>query len=427
MRMSTRREFLALASTAVPMLRPGASATIEALARDDRSAVDIAADEDAWVAVQRAYTLDRSIVNLNNGGVCPAPLVVQEALRRYLEHAQEAPAYVMWRLQDAQKETVRAGLARLFGRDPEEIAITRNASESLESVQLGLTLARGDEVVTTDQDYPRMITTWEQRGRREGVVLKMIELPVPAEDDDAVVRAFEAAITPRTKVLHLCHVINLTGQILPVKRIVELARPRGIDVVVDGAHAFGHLDFDHASLDCDFYGTALHKFLSGPIGTGMLFVRRERVKDVWPLMPADASLDDDVRKFEQIGTHPVGMRLAIAEALSFHAGIGPGRKAARLLFLRDRWAQRVAGLANVHMWTSLAPGRSSGVGLVEIEGVPSARLQEHLWSKHRIYTIAIEHARFRGIRVSPHVCTTVHEVDRFGDVLEKVAREGLPG
>lgn len=408
------------------MLRPGASASLAWLARDERAPDVVAADEDAWIDVQRAYTLDRSMLNLNNGGVCPAPLVVQAALQRYLAHAQEAPAYVMWRLQEPGTETVRAGLARLFGRDPEEIAITRNASEALENVQLGLTLARGDEVVTTDQDYPRMLATWRQRERRDGIVLRRVELPVPADDDAAVVRAFEEAITPRTRVLHLCHVINLTGQILPVKKIVALARPRGIDVVVDGAHAFGHLAFDHEEVDCDFYGTSLHKFLSAPIGTGMLFVRRERIPQLWPLMPADEALDDDVRKFEQIGTHPIGMRLAIAEALAFHSGIGPERKAARLLFLRDRWAQRISKIDNVKLWSSLAPGRSSGVALVEIEGVKPADLQAHLWSKHRIYTIAIEHARFRGIRVSPHVCTTVHEIDRFGDALEKVAREGLP-
>ncbi|MCY2961826.1 MAG: aminotransferase class V-fold PLP-dependent enzyme [Planctomycetota bacterium] len=424
--MTTRRDFLALASTTVPLLRPGAAALAEPFARDDRAPAAIASDEDAWVEVQRAYTVDRSILNLNNGGVCPAPRIVQEALRRYQEHAQEAPAYVLWRLQDPEKETVRAGLAGLFGRDPEEIAITRNASEALENVQLGLALERGDEVVTTDQDYPRMLTTWRQRERRDGIVLRQVELPVPVEDDAAVVSAFEAAITPRTKVIHLCHVINLTGQILPVKRVVALARPRGIDVVVDGAHAFGHLDFRHDAVDCDFYGTSLHKFLSAPHGTGMLFVRKERLRDVWPLMAAGPELDGDVRKFEEIGTHSVGVRLAIAEAIAFHLGIGPARKEARLRFLRDRWAKRVAGMANIRLWTSLAPGRSTGVALVEVLGVPAVKLQEHLWLKHRIYTVAIEHARFRGIRVSPHVCTTVHEVDRFGDALEKVAREGLP-
>ncbi len=424
--MTTRRDFLALASATVPLLRPGASALAEPFAIDGRAAEDVARDEDAWRDVQRAYTVDRSILNLNNGGVCPAPAAVQEALRRYQEHAHEAPAYVLWRLQDPQKETVRAGLASLFGRDPEEIAITRNASEALENVQLGLSLSRGDEVLTTDQDYPRMITAWRQRERRDGIVLKQVEMPVPAEDDAEVVRILEGAITPRTKVIHVCHVINLTGQVMPVKKIVALARGKGIQVVVDGAHAFGHMDFTHADLDCDFYGTSLHKFLSAPHGTGMLFVRRERIGDVWPLLAAPPELDQDIRKFEEIGTHAVGVRLAIAEALAFHAAIGPARKEARLRYLRDRWARRVEKIERVKLHTSLAPGRSSGVALVEIEGTPATKLQEHLWAAHKIYTVAIVHKRFAGIRVSPHVCTTLPEVDRFAEAFEKVAREGLP-
>jgi selenocysteine lyase/cysteine desulfurase len=365
-------------------------------------------------------------VNLNHGGVCPAPRAVQEAERRYAQAAHEAPAYVLWRLQDPRKETVRAELAELLGCDAEEVAITRNASEALENVQLGLTLARGDEVVTTDQDYPRMLTTWRQRERREGLVLRTIELPVPATDDEAVVRAFEAAITPRTRVLHVCHVVNLTGQVLPVKRLAALARARGLDLVVDGAHAFGHLDFRAADLDCDFYGTSLHKFLSAPHGTGMLHVRRARIRDVWPLMPAPAELDGDIRKFEEIGTHPVGTRLAIAEAVAFHRAIGPARKAARLAHLRDLWARPVSQHRNARLWTDLAPGRSSGVALVELLGVAPQALQQHLWSAHRIFTVAIEHARFRGIRVSPHVCTTAREVELCAAALLDVAENGLP-
>ncbi|MBL8862905.1 MAG: aminotransferase class V-fold PLP-dependent enzyme [Planctomycetes bacterium] len=424
--METRREFLALASAGAPFLLPGAAWRSAPLARDPRPPEEAAGDEDLWSTVQAAYALDRSILNLNNGGVCPAPRAVIEAQRRYEEHAHEAPAYVLWRLQDPRKETVRAELAALFGCDREEVAITRNASESLETVQLGLALRPGDEVVTTDQDYPRMLTTWRQRVRRDGLVLRTIELPVPAEDDDLVVQAFEAALTPRTRVIHLCHVINLTGQILPVRRIADLGRARGIEVVVDGAHAFGHLDVRCADIGADFYGTSLHKFLSAPHGTGMLYVRRERIRDVWPLMAAPESLDADVRKFEEIGTHPVGVRLAIAEAIAFHRAIGPARKAARLVHLRDRWARRVAAHRNVKLWTSLAPGRSSGVALVELLGIPPLELQGHLWSEHRIYTVAIEHARFRGIRVSPHVCTSAHEVDRFAEVLLTLAEKGLP-
>ncbi len=427
-----RREFLgaialpAAAAGCGVTLRPGAAAMAAHFARDARSPAEFAADEDAWRAVQRAYTADRSLVNLNNGGVCPAPLVVQDALRRYLEHAQAAPAYVMWRLQDAQKETVREGLARLMGCDPEEVAITRNASEALENVQLGLELERGDEVLTTDQDYPRMLTTWRQRERRDGIVLRQVQLPVPADDDDEILRILSDAVGPRTRVIHICHVINLTGQILPVRRIARLGRERGVEVVVDGAHAFGHLAFRHADLDCDFYGTSLHKFLSAPIGTGMLHVRRARIPDVWPLMPAPPELDRDVRKFEEIGTHPVGMRLAIAEALAFHESIGPERKEARLLYLRDRWAARARALERVRLHTSLAPGRSSGVALVEVVGVDPVALAGHLWNRHRIFTVAIQHARFGGIRVSPHVYTLASEVDRFSEALERVARAGLP-
>ncbi len=426
--MSTRREFLTVASTTIPILRPGAALFATSFAFDDRAPDEIARDEDAWSEVQRAYTVDRAILNLNNGGVCPAPRVVQDALRRYEEHAHEAPAYVLWRLQDPRKETVREGLADLFGTSAEEIAITRNASEALENVQLGLDLAAGDEIVTTDQDYPRMLTAWRQRERRNGVVLRQVELPVPVDSDEAVVRAFESAITARTRVLHMCHVINLTGQILPVKRIVELARrqKQPIDVVIDGAHAFGHLDFRHADIECDFYGTSLHKFLSAPHGTGMLFVRKSRIADVWPLMAAPPELNADIRKFEEIGTHSVGVRLAISEAIAFHRAIGPARKAARLRFLRDRWAETAAAHRNVKLWTSLQPGRSSGVALVEVLGITPQKLQEHLWTKHRIYTVAIDHPRFRGVRVSPHVCTTVHEVDRFSAALLDVAERGLP-
>jgi selenocysteine lyase/cysteine desulfurase len=263
------------------------------------------------------------MVNLNNGGVCPWPSSVQEAMKRYLDHANTAPAYVLWRLQEPQKETVRTGLARLFGCDREEVAITRNASESLENVQLGLDLARGDEVLTTNQDYPRMLTTWKQRVRRDGIVLRQFSIPTPCEDPAAIVRLFEQNITPRTRVIHMCHVINLTGQVLPVKSVVSMARTKGIPVIVDGAHSFGHIAFSHADLDCHYFGSSLHKFLFAPHGTGMLYVRKDKIPGIWPLMPAQETQDADIRKFEEIGTHPAANILAIADALTFHAAIGP--------------------------------------------------------------------------------------------------------
>ena len=385
----------------------------------------IAEDEDFWRVVQESFTADRSMVNLNNGGVCPSPAVVQAAMKRYLDHANTAPAYVLWKLQEPQKETVRTGLAALFGCDREEIAITRNASESLENVQQGLDLEKGDEVLTTSQDYPRMITTWRQRERRDGIALKQVKIPVPCEDPIAIVRAFEAGITSRTKVLHMCHVVNLTGQVLPVKLVVAMARSKGIPVIVDGAHSFAHLDFKHEELDCDYYGTSLHKFLFAPHGTGMLFVRREKIEKLWPLMPAPVEMDKDIRKFEEIGTHPAANFLAIADALTFHLGIGPKRKEARQIFLRDRWAKRLASQPRFKLHTSLKPGFATGVANVEIEGIDPAKLADHLWEKERIFTVAIKHEEFQGIRVSPAVYTTLAEVDRFADAMERIAKAGL--
>jgi selenocysteine lyase/cysteine desulfurase len=272
-----------------------------------------------------------------------------------------------------------------------------------------------------------MITTWKQRERRNGIVLKQISLPLKCEDPDEIVRRFEKAITERTRVVHMCHVINLTGQILPVKRVVAMARARGIPIVVDGAHSFAHLDFKHADIDCDFYGTSLHKFLFAPHGTGMLFVRRARIAEIWPLMAAPPTLDADIRKFEEIGTHPLANFLAISDALAFHAGLGSARKEARLIYLRDRWAKRLAQSARVRLHTSLAKGCATGVATVEIEGIDSGALADHLWSKERIFVTAILHDEFKGIRVSPAVYTTLEEIDRFAVAMERVADKGLPG
>lgn len=431
--MTTRRQFLgaiALPATAATLgcstvLREDAPSRAGRFAAARGTPEEIAADEDFWFDASQAFTPDRSMVNLNNGGICPSPCVVQDAQKRHLDHAQQAPAYVLWRLQEPQKETVRAGLARLFGCDAEEVAITRNASESLENVQLGLTLKAGDEVITTTQDYPRMLSTWKQRERRDGIKLVQVKIPLACEDLGEIVARFAEAITPRTRVLHCCHVVNITGQVMPVKELVALARPKGIDVVVDGAHSFAHLDFVHADLDCDFYGTSLHKFLYAPHGTGMLFVRKERIKDVWPLMPAPETLDQDIRKFEEIGTHPLANRLAIADAITFHERIGPARKQARLLYLRDRWAKRLLESKKVRLHTSLAPGRASGVATVEIEGVDALKLADHLWAKHRIFVVAIKHEEFQGIRISPSLHNTIEEIDRFAGAMEHVIAKGL--
>ena len=429
--MLTRRRFLEtmLATGAgIPALKDDGLDRLLGLAHrvDGRLPAEVARDEDFWLAIQQAFTLDRTLINLNNGGVSPSPRVVQDAMRRYLEYSNTAPVYTMWQVLEPEIESVRRRLAASFGCDPEEMAITRNASEALEIVQLGLPLERGDEVLTTTQDYPRMLTTWHQRERREGIVVKEISFPVPPPSQDDLGDRIERAITPKTRVIHVCHITNLTGQIFPVKRICQLGRARGIEVIVDGAHAYAHFPFTRAELDCDYYGTSLHKWLLAPHGTGFLYVRKAKIERVWPMMAAPPEMNANVRKFEEIGTHPAANHNAIAEALTFHEGIGPERKAARLRYLFQRWAKRLEKLPKVKILTPYDPAQSCGLASVAVEGVDVNKLVASLWDKYRIIVTPIVHKEFSCVRVTPNVYTTTAEIDRFGDVMEEVIRKGLP-
>jgi isopenicillin-N epimerase len=428
--MTTRRAFLGLAAgaSAVAAFRDDGLERVLAAGRgaEGRAAATVAEDEEFWREIQKAFTVNRSYVNLNNGGVCPSPRIVQEAMKRYLDLSNEAPAYTMWKLLEPQIESVRQGLARTFGCDPEEMAITRNASEGLEIVQLGLDLEPGDEVLTTTHDYPRMLTTWRQRERRDGIVLKTFPFPTPPPSLEDLAERFERAVTPRTRVILLCHVTNLTGQIFPVRQICRMARERGIEAIVDGAHAFAHFPFTHADLDCDYYATSLHKWLLAPHGTGFLYVRRSKIPKVWPLMAAPDKVDADVRKFEEIGTHPAANHNAIAEALVFHNGIGVERRAARMRYLRDRWMRRLSGQPRVRIFTSFDPVQSCGIGTVQVEGVDTRRLAEHLFDRRRIIVVPIIHEEFEGLRVTPNIYNTIDEVDRFAEEMESVIERGLP-
>lgn len=434
--MFTRRHFLgalgfpAVGLSTLTTLRPSgieaAAKVLSALSSDSRSAREVARDESFWFKVQQAFTVDRTLINFNNGGVSPAPALVQDAMKRYLDYSNQAPAYTMWRVLEPQREQVRRRLARFFHCDPEEIALTRNASEGLQICQLGFDLKAGDEILTTNQDYPRMITTWKQRARREGIVLKEISIPVPAENVQEVVSRFERNISPRTRLILMCHVINLTGQILPVKAVVKMARGKGIPVIVDGAHSFAHFRFTREDLDCDYYATSLHKWLFAPHGTGLLYVKREKIRSLWPMMAAPKKLDEDIRKFEEIGTHPAANYLAIGDALTFHQGIGSERKEARLRYLRNYWAKRLSASDRVRLHTSLKPELSCGIATMQVEGVDSVALSTHLWREHRILVAPIKHPEFEGIRVSPSVYSTIEELDRFCDAVEQVIRKGLP-
>ncbi|MBO6621839.1 MAG: aminotransferase class V-fold PLP-dependent enzyme [Balneola sp.] len=423
--MSSRKQFinqisggaLALASTAF-LTKPISDSFYEELNSFSGSAFDIAKDEDFWATVQQAFTVDRSLINLNNGGVSPSPEFVQAAMKKHLDFSNQAPVYNMWRILEPRREGVRQRIARMFGVDTEEIALTRNASESLQICQLGIDLNKGDEVLTTDQDYPRMITTFQQRERREGIKLNQFSIPVPAENDDEIVSLFEQNITPKTKLILMSHIVNISGQILPVKKVVQMARKKGIPVIVDGAHAFAHFTFKQEDLDCDYYTTSLHKWLFAPHGTGMLYVRKNKIKDLWPMMAAPETMDENIRKFEEIGTHPAANFLAIGEALTFHEGIGSDRKEARLKYLNDYWIDQLIDKDRIVLHTSRSPKYACAIATVELKGIKPNDLTSTLWNDYRIITTPINHDQFKGIRVTPNVYTTLEELDRFVDAMK---------
>ena len=422
-----RRRFFSHSAGALALLQSDSVARAQSAAASvaGRPADTVARDEDFWLNIRHAFTVDRNMINLNNGGVSPSPKVVSDTEKRYLEIENMSPSYWMWNVLDPGIETVRRRLAREFGCDPEEIAITRNASEALENIQLGLELKRGDEVLTTNQDYPRMITTWQQRERRDGIVLRQVKFPVPPPSLDFLAKLIESNITPKTKVIHICHITNRTGQIFPVKQICQMGRARGIEVIVDGAHAFAQFPFKQADLDCDYYGTSLHKWVLAPIGTGMLYVKRSKIQKIWPLMPAPELMNADIRKFEEIGTHPASQRGAITEALNFHDSIGGERKAERFRYLRKRWSNRLRELPGVSILNSEDPEQSCAIGFVSVAGFDSQKLAKYLWDKHRIWTVAIvTKGEYEGLRITPNVYTTLEEVDTFAEVMEKTIRAG---
>ena len=432
---NSRRDFLSLSGRSLGLAAvayPTVAALLKEVQAANRSVVrlspdQVAMNEDYWSVIQNSFTVTRGIINLNNGGVSPSPRIVTEALVRYTWQQEEATAYTMWQLLEPQSETIRTGLAEMFGCDREEIAITRNASESLEILLMGMDFKPGDEILSTTQDYPRMLTTLRQRERREGLVLKLVPIPTPPKDLNEIVAAFERGITSRTKLILISHQINLTGQITPVKAVCDLARAKGIETIVDGAHSFAQFDFKQKDLGCDYFGTSLHKWLYAPKGTGLLYVKRDKIEKLWPLMAAESKQANDIRKFEEIGTHSAAPRVAIGEAMLFHNGIGGKRKEARLRYLSRYWMNRLKDVPKIAFNTSFDPNQSCAIANVKVEGVDQTAIGSYLFAKHRIFTTPIVHEEFTGIRITPNVYTTLGELDRFCEVMEQIARKGLPG
>jgi selenocysteine lyase/cysteine desulfurase len=309
-----RRSFLnkvgALSATAFfsTLTQPAWSRNLQKALRDAEgiSPADLATEEDFWYYIQQSFTVSPGLINLNNGGVSPAPITVQDAMKRYYDFSNEAPSYYMWRILDQGREPLRKNLAKLAGSDAEEIAINRNSSEGLETVIFGLQLKAGDEIVAARQDYPNMVNAYKQREMRDGIKIVWINLELPSEDENYLVSQYVNAFTSKTKVVHITHIINWNGQILPVKKIAQEAHKRGIDVVVDGAHSFAHFEFKVPDLDADYFAASLHKWLYAPIGSGMLYVRKNKIKEIYPLFAtSDNPLKEDIRKFENLGTRPL--------------------------------------------------------------------------------------------------------------------------
>ena len=382
---------------------------------------EAARDEDFWFQIQCAYTESPELINLNNGGVSPQPLVVQDMQDRYLRFANEAPGYYMWRTMGRVREGVRRQLADLGGCLPEETAIMRNATEALETVINGMDFKEGDEVLTTDQDYPSILNTLEMRSRRDGLIIKKIPIPVACKDMAEITASFEKAMSSQTRLIVLCHIINLTGQILPVREICDMAHKKGIEVVVDGAHSFANLDFKIPDLHCDYFGTSLHKWLSAPFGTGMLYIKQEHIPKIWPMYGYPEGEKDKITKFEHLGTRPFPNELAIGEAIRFHQAIGTQRKLARLQYLKQYWTEKVMDLPRIKFFTALEPHLSCGIANFTITGMDPAKLGNTLTNKYLLYNTVTHHPEIKGVRISPHVYTTLKDLDHLVFAIRELA------
>ncbi len=384
---------------------------------------DITQDEDYWSVIQQSYTVNPNLINLNNGGVSPAPRVVQEAVETFNRMANEGPSYYMWRIIDQGREPLRQKLAELAGCDADEIAVNRNATEALNTVIYGLPLQRGDEVIGTKQDYPNMINAWRQRQERDGIIYTQLNFDFPIEDDAMIVAAFEKAITSKTKVLHITHMINWVGQIMPVKKIVDMARGKGIEVLVDGAHSFGLLDFNIPDLNADYFGTSLHKFLSAPIGTGMLWIKKEKIEKIWPLLCNDKPTSNDIRKFESLGTRSFPIEQGVGEAINFHNAIGRKRKEDRIRYLKNYWAEKVKVVPGVKLHTSLNSNYSCAICGVSIDGMTPAELDTKLFNEYKIHTVGIVWENISAVRVTPHVYTKPRDLDKLVKAITEIAKK----
>jgi isopenicillin-N epimerase len=427
--MWDRRSFLqgcvvgigTLASAAGSEQVPGTGKDISGLTHEQ-----VAANEDYWFGIEQAFTEDRNIINLNNGTIQNGLRIVQDAVRRHSEFSGNAAAYSMSILAK-EIESCRRRLASHLGCDPEELVICRGGTEAGQIPIMGLDLNRGDEVITTNQDYPKLIASWKQREKREGIVLKIVQLPAPPVPLDQFYRLVEQQVTPRTKVILVCHMTHWTGQMAPIRRISDMAHSKGIEVIVDGAHGFMHVPFKLADLGCDYYTASLHKWLMAPPGNGFVRIPKDKIPKIWPLTPPGNDDPKDIRRFEDVGTRTPSNRVAIAEAITFNEGMGIERKSSRIRYLKERWANRLCGLPRVRFYSNLEPAESCGVATFGIEGMDMAKLAGHLLDKWGIIVTPMKHpdGLIDGIRAVVNVSLSAKEIDYFADVMENIIKKDV--
>ncbi len=382
---------------------------------------DLVKDETFWYQIKNMYGCSPGLLNLNNGGVSPQPLVVQEAFERYNRLCNEAPSYYMWRVLDQGREPLRNRLAELAGTSSEEVAIVRNTSEALETIIFGLRLEKGDKVVVCNLDYPNMANAWKQRAHRDGIILKEVQLDLPNMSNDQVVEAFAKQITNDVKIVHITHLVNWNGHILPSKRIADLAHAVGAKTIVDGAHSFAHLQDKIPALGADYYGTSLHKWLCAPFGTGLIYVKKELISELYPLLASPDPESDDIRKFENLGTRSFAIEQAIGQALDFHYAIGGALKQARLQYLKEYWALAVKDHPRIQVRTDTHPDRSCALCIVYVDGYTAADLGSRLHTDFKIHTTSIEYSNVEGVRITPHVYIVKDDLDRLISALHSLA------
>ena len=384
-------------------------------------ALEIAKDESFWAKIREGFTLKKDYINLENGYYCVQPT---ELLNQYIEkikYSNLEGSYYMRTRQFDDKAKINTRLAELVGCSADELIITRNTTESLDTVIAGIDWKAGDEAVMAMQDYGSMLDMFKLQARRYGMVNKVISLPNHPESDEEIIALYETAITPKTRLLMVCHMVNITGQILPIQKICKMAHSKGVEVMVDGAHAVNHLDFKISELGCDYYGSSLHKWLSVPLGAGLLYVKKEKINKLWPIYGDAGFADDDIKKLNHTGTHPVHTVMAIENALDFQANIGIKRKEERLRFLQEYWTRQVRNLPNIVLNTPKESHRACGIANVGIKNIKPADLAKILLEKYKIWTVAIDYANVQGVRVTPHLYTSTQELDAFVTALKTLS------